>query len=193
MSQGTAHTILVCGVSGVGKTRLLEDVIRFLPSAVIWRASGIIGAARNILDPETLRTLPPGEILRSQALLVQGFEAQRRASPRSLVLLDAHSIIDADAGFIEIPVEVAARFMPSGILHVSDEPARILERRLADTKRVRPVRSLAQLTEYQRRSIAACEGYSVALRVPMIEVRSGEGESSTRAIQAIITAPSRTV
>ena len=192
MSTPVAHTILVCGISGVGKTRLLNDVLKSLPSAVLWRASEIIGAARNVLDPETLRTLPATEILRSQALLIRGFEALRRAFPNTLVLLDAHSVIDADTGYIEIPVEVVRRFVLSGILHVSDEPARILKRRIADTERVRPVRSLVHLVEYQLRSRAACEGYSAALNVPLIEVRSGEVEASTRAIQAIIAASSRT-
>jgi adenylate kinase len=192
MSRRVGQTILVCGISGVGKTTLLDDAIKFLPSAVVWRASEIIGAARNILDPEALRTLPAGEILQSQALLVRGFETQRRAFPDSLVLLDAHSVIDSDNGLIEIPVEVAARFVPSGILHVSDEPARIQERRITDTKRVRPTRSLGQLIEYQRRSIAACGGYSAALNVPLIEVRSGDIDGFTKAIQRVVAKPSCT-
>jgi adenylate kinase len=192
MSQCIGQTILVCGISGVGKTRLLDDVVKLLPSVVVWRASEIIGAARNILDPEALRTLPAGEILQSQVLLVQGFEVQRREFPDSLVLLDAHSVIDSDNGLIEIPIEVAAHFMPTGILHVSDEPARILERRLADTKRVRPARSLGQLTEYQRRSIAVCEGYSVALDVPLIEIRSGDIGGFTKAIRSVVARSPRT-
>lgn len=192
MSQRIGKTILVCGISGVGKTKLLDDVVKLLPSSVVWRASEIIGAARNILDPETLRTLPAGEILQSQLLLVHGFDVQRRAFPDSLVLLDAHSVIDSDNGFIEIPIEVATHFAPSGILHVSDEPSRILERRLADTKRVRPARSLGQLTGYQRRSIAVCEGYSVALNVPLIEIRSGDVDGFTEAIWSVVARSPRT-
>jgi len=192
MTEPVAQTILVCGISGVGKTRLLDDIVKLLPSALVWRASEIIAGARNILDPERLRTLPPTEILRSQALLIQGFEAQRRAFPLSLVLLDAHSVIDADTGFIEIPVEVVEHFSPSAILNVTADPAHILEQRMADTTRVRPVRSLAQLMEYQRRSIAACQGYSAALSAPLFEVRSGDVEASIRAIHAVDSAASRT-
>lgn len=192
MTGRIGYTILVCGVSGVGKTKLLNEVPRFLPSVAVWRASEIIGAARNILDPEVLRTLPTEEILQSQSLLVQGFEVQRREFPGLLVLLDAHSVIDSDSGFIEIPVDVAARFAPSGILHVSDDPPRILERRIADTRRIRPTRTVDQLREYQRRSVEVCEGYRDALKVPLIEVRSGNIDGFINAIQSVVTMPPRT-
>jgi adenylate kinase len=187
MNKQDAITILVCGISGVGKTRLLECLTNYFPLSVTWRASEIIGSARNIIDPETLRTLPRGEIQQSQELLIQGFKARREAFPDVLVLLDAHSVIDAERGLVDIPVEIAAHLAPSGIIHVSDDIARILQHRLADTKRVRPMRSIAQLTQYQLRSIASCERYSAALHIPLIEVRSGDMEAFTKAVQQIVT------
>jgi len=187
MKRSTTHTIFICGISGVGKTKLIESVIDRFPSAVTWRASEIIGQARKVTDSETLRKLAPGEIQQSQELLLQGFLARRGALPDALVLLDAHSVIDTESGFIDIPVRVIAGLAPSGIIHVSDDVARISERRLADPSRVRPERSLGQLAEYQQRSIALCERYSAALDLPLVEVRSGDWEAFAETIRDLST------
>jgi adenylate kinase len=185
MIEPLGLTILVIGVSGVGKTRTLEGAVARIPESVTWRASEIIGAARDTLDPEELRKLPLNEIRRSQELLVQGFSARRKSSPHLLVLLDAHSVIDTEVGLADIPVEVASGLAPSGIIHVSDDVDRILQRRLYDQHRVRPSRSLEQLCEYQRRSIASCKLYSAILRVPLIEVRSGDIDGFVSAVSGI--------
>jgi adenylate kinase len=187
MIERRTPTILVFGVSGVGKTQTLDRVVAQLPGSVTWRASEIIGVARNTLDPEALRKLPLDEIRRSQELLLQGFTERRSASPNLLVLLDAHSVIDTESGLVDIPVEVAARLGPSGIIHVSDDVARILERRLGDQQRVRPARSLGQLEEYQQRSVASSRLYSATLGVPLIEVRSGDRDAFMEAVRRIGT------
>jgi adenylate kinase len=190
MSRQGAPTILVCGISGVGKTKLLERAIDSFPSAVIWRAAEIIGNARDVIDPEALRNLPIGEIQQNQKLLVKGFNARRKALPEGLVFLDAHSVIDSENGLIDIPFEVARHLHPAGIIHISDDVPRILERRTADKNRVRPVRSLAQLTEYQQRSIASCERYSVGLNVPIFQVVSGDVPAFKSAVQEILASGS---
>src|SRR5580704_17600695 len=106
MSGSHGSTIMVCGIAGVGKTHLIHAALGRLPSGLTWRASEIIGEARKTRDPERLRALPADDIRRSQELLVDGFEARRRALPDNLVLLDAHSVIDSDDGLFEIPVDI---------------------------------------------------------------------------------------
>ncbi len=187
MIERPGHTILVFGVSGVGKSHTLEKAAARLPESATWRASEIIGAARNTLDPESLRRLPLDEIRRSQDLLIQGFSTHRKSFPNLLVLLDAHSVIDTEVGLTDIPVEVASGLAPLGMIHVSDDVARILERRANDQHRVRPSRSFDQLEEYQRRSIASCKLYSVTLNVPLVEVRSGDIDAFVKAVRGIAT------
>lgn len=185
MIDRAAVTILVFGISGVGKTTLLESALQRFPAAHVWRASDIIGIARHEPDPEKLRTLPLDEIRLNQELLVRGFEARRREFAESLVLLDAHSVLDTEAGLIDIPVEVVSAFIPSGIIHVSDQIEQIQARRLADSARARPQRSLIELREYQERSMAACERFKSALEIPLIYVRAGEAGAFVAAIARI--------
>src|SRR5258705_10790450 len=116
MIASSGVTILVCGISGVGKTSLIQSSTKDFPNALRWRASDIIAQAREMSDPERLRLLPPLELLRSQELLVEGFRAHRELFPSELVILDAHSVIDTDEGFFQVPVEVVSRLSPSGIV-----------------------------------------------------------------------------
>ena len=178
-------TILVFGISGVGKTSLIQSSVKDFPNALRWRASDIISQAREMSDPERLRLLPPAELMRSQELLVEGFRARRKLSPSELVILDAHSVIDTDGGFFEVPVEVVSQLAPAGIVHVATEVAQIASQRTSDHSRVRPTRSAAQLAEYQARSIRACEQYSEALEIPLIHVNVGNGADFIHAIDVI--------
>ena len=185
MKDGTTVTILVCGVSGVGKTALLTRVGDQMPQALVWRASELIGEARRTLDPEALRAMSAEEIQHSQDLLVHGICVRRASHPDRLVLLDAHSVIDSDAGLIDVPVEVIARLHPSGIIHVSDDVAGIVKRRQADVTRVRPLRSVSELEAYQRRSLAACKRYEIELGIPLFEITSGDTAGMISAIERI--------
>jgi adenylate kinase len=185
MSRQVACTLFVCGIAGVGKTRLLHDTQDQVPEAIVWRAGEIIAEARSTANPEMSRNLPPEEIQRSQELLISGFNARRRQFPLSLVLLDGHSVIDTEIGLFDIAVDVVERLNPSGIIHVEDDESKILKRRLADLERVRPMRSLEQLIEYQKRSVARCILYQKALAIPLIHVRSGDAANFIDAIRRI--------
>lgn len=186
MSESGGRTVLVCGVSGVGKTHLIQSSLCQLPGALSWRASEMIGDARETADPERLRTLSMDEIRYSQELLVEGFKIRRRAHPGDLVLLDAHSVIDSDHGLVEIPADIVAHLELSGIIHVSDDIDRIVERRLMDRKRVRPTRTRDHLDTYQARSLKVCQSYQDALGIPLVQIRSGAIVSFIKAIDEII-------
>jgi adenylate kinase len=180
-------TILVFGISGVGKTRLIARAKDQLMPVLTWRASEMIGEARQISNSEDLRRLPVNQLLASQELLVRGFEVRRRSNPDALVILDAHSVIDADGGLVEIAIDVVARLHPAGLIHVGDTAAHIQQRRDADIARPRPVRNAAELEHYQERSLDMCRRYSEALLVPLIEVISGDEQAFIRAIRRIVT------
>ena len=179
-------TILVFGISGVGKTRLIQQTRERLLPVLTWRASEMIGEARKISDGEALRRLPVDELQASQELLVSGFEIRRRASPDQLVIVDAHSVIDADSGLFEIAIDIVSRLYPAGFIHVGDAAERIWQRRDADTARPRPLRSVAELSHYQERSVEACRRYRDALQVPLIEVMSGDDQGFIDAVRRIV-------
>lgn len=183
-------TILVFGISGVGKTRLIQRAKEQLMPALTWRASEMIGEARQISNSEDLRRLPVNELQASQELIVTGFTARRRANPDELVILDAHSVIDADSGLLEIEIDVVARLYPAGLIHVADTAAHIQQRRDADLAHPRPARNVVQLDYYQKRSLDMCRRYSEALLVPLVEVISGDEQAFVRAVRRIVKSAS---
>jgi len=186
LASGASPTVVVCGIAGVGKSSLISSALAQFPMATSWRASEIIGVARGIEDPEMLRALPANEILLNQELLVKGYRELRRTYPDVLVLLDAHSIVDSESGLIEIPSVVVGELGPVCIIHIYDNVDRILERRLADKGRTRPARSPEQLSEYQQRSIAACDRYSESLHVPVAHISSGDVEGFAKVIRECV-------
>jgi len=185
MNPLTSATILVCGVAGVGKTRLIRAVIRQSTDVVTWSAGEIIAEARHVTDAEVLRKLPEAEMERSQELLVNGYEARRSVTPNVLILLDGHSVIDTDGGLFEIAINVVGRLGVTGLIHVRETVEKILAHRRDDATRVRPERSALEIEHYQSRSIKQCEIYSVALQLPLYQVQSGDVEGMYRAVQLI--------
>jgi adenylate kinase len=164
--------VFVCGVSGVGKTRLIRQVLPQLQEAVSWTASEIIGEARQNTDPEYLRTLPVNELARSQELLVRAFRDRVDAANAAIVLLDGHSVLDTNEGFFQIDTAIIRRLNPVTFIHIEEHVERIFERRGSDLRKPRPPRTIEQLHDYQDRSRAACRGYANALGRQMIQLYS---------------------
>ncbi|MGH8143885.1 MAG: AAA family ATPase [Steroidobacteraceae bacterium] len=191
MNSLSGRLILVCGVAGVGKTRLIKSTVERDPTRVVWSAGEIIGEARRIDHRDLLRTLPADELMHSQELLVRGIQARRVATPDAIVLLDGHSVIDTDQGLFDVPLDIVRRLAPMGVIYVSDRVEQILERRRADAARARPERSLAQLSEYQDRSIARCRDYQKGLTIPLSVVTSGDEEGFDRAVGSMLEASRR--
>jgi adenylate kinase len=177
--------IVVCGISGVGKTWRVAEALRSLPRALTWTASEIIGTERQNQDTEYLRSLPTDEINRSQEMLVAGFERRLNAQDCDLVLLDAHSVIDSAAGFHDIPVDVFRRLKPSGFVHLSDSVEAIHQRRRNDHKKQRPQRTLVELEVYQYRSLGNCRHYGAELSVSVAELHAIDTEAFLTALRRL--------
>lgn len=185
MNARMKQVVMVCGISGVGKTRLIRQVLPDLPETLTWTASEIIGEARRNTDPEYLRTLPADELARSQEMLVRGFRHRWDETIATLILLDAHCVLDTDEGLFEIDTGIIRRLDPVSFIHVEEHVEQILERRTADTRKRRPDRSLQQLRDYQDRSRQACEGFAQALHRPMIQIHSADAAGFLAAIHQL--------
>jgi adenylate kinase len=177
--------IVVCGISGVGKTWRVADALRSLPHAVTWTASEIIGTERQNQDTEYLRSLPTDEINRSQEMLVAGFGRRLAAQDCDLVLLDAHSVIDSAAGLHDIPVDVFRRLTPRGFVHLSDFVESIHQRRRNDHKKQRPDRTLSELEVHQDRSLGNCRQYGAELGVPVVPLHETDTETFLTALRGL--------
>jgi len=182
--------LFVCGISGVGKTHLIRQVLPELQHAVSWTAGEMIGEARENADPEYLRTLPQNELIQSQELLVRSFRRRLDETTAALILLDAHCVLDTEEGFFEIDTGVIRRLDPMAFIHIEDHVERILERRTADTRKRRPARNAEQLHDYQERSRRVCEAFALALHRPMIQIYSDDTVGFLAAIHEV-TRPHR--
>lgn len=168
------QVVLVCGVSGVGKTRLIRSFLASGADAATLSAGAIIADARKIQDPEFLRRLPADELLQSQELLIAGFRKLRPSLSQRLLILDVHTLIDNGRELYVIPDAVFSALEPNGIVHVQANPDSIALQRQLDVGRVRPVRSTQELADCQQRSAHRAEQIAEFLGIWSATVLSGD-------------------
>ena len=164
------------GVSGVGKSWMISNVAKNQDDFAQISASKLIKEAANdpLMKSEALRTVGAVGIDKNQNLLVLSFNKYLSTTEKSKILFDGHSVIDTDTGFFEIDVTVIQSIAPSTIIFVWDDPNKILIRRTRDSSRVRPVRTVEEIENYQSIALNVCKKYSTKLNIPLIKIRSGD-------------------
>lgn len=161
--------LLVTGVSGVGKTtvidkyRKIHDFQYLSASTLISNASGISHSSES---GERLRT---SDIDENQIKLLDGFH-ESRDPERNCVVVDGHTVIDSPSGFIYIDPKIFQEMNATCIVTLVGSPVEILDRRKYDRSRVRPERSLEQIENYQREAILHASLISWELGIPVINI-----------------------
>lgn len=162
-------TIIIIGVSGVGKSTLIRSVVSEIPSCRHVQASQLLKDALKA-HTEELRL---GQVLDNQKVLIEAFQ-RVRVLTEDVILLDAHCIIDSDRGVEIIPELVFRSLEPRGFVEVWDEPGAVVLRRVLDAKRVRPARDEVAIREHQTLSSETVEQYAGQIGVPLFRVQSGD-------------------
>jgi adenylate kinase len=181
--------IFIAGVSGVGKSRLLQSWASAHSEARVLSAGRIIGEARERLDPEFLRALSTEELTRSQQLLVAGFEQMRTTLTADLIVLDGHVLIERPSGeFYEIPTQTFCELGVHGIVHLENDVATIVGRRIGDSKRARPLRSAEELGAYQQASRVRAQRVADELGV-WLRVQSSDDAAALEQVLATSGTP----
>ncbi len=158
--------ILVTGISGVGKTHLLEQFLRRHPSFVRLGASALLHRARHNID-----NLDTASAAENQRFLMQALtNAMHEARPRTLV--DGHAVIETRNGVYEVPDMVVVSLRPQLIATVFDEDEASLENR----RRQKGRQSFLPLSQLQTAEIERSRRWSKVLEVPFALVRSGAVE-----------------
>jgi adenylate kinase len=159
----------VVGVSGVGKSALLEDARRRLGFRHL-QASELIKAERRErkAEPVARDLLRDGNIDDNQAILISGF--MRYAPESGLVVLDGHTVIDTPGGLVTLSPSVFSAIDVSRFVVVVDDVENIELRRLSDTRRAKPIRSHEELAEHQNRSVLGAYRAALATSVQLFVV-----------------------
>lgn len=171
MTSGPQLSILF-GLSGVGKTTMGRAVIERNAGVSHVSASDLLKAAHSQTGEE-LRTAKRDRLVANQGALADALRAWPFPVGTNHVLLDAHSVIDNDRVLVDIPISAIAPLSPNRLIFISDDPAAIAGRRRSDTRQ-RPIRTPEELDSHQNRSWAVCQGFSEAMRVPLLRIRSGD-------------------
>lgn len=156
--------ILVVGPSGVGKSTLCDLFVQQSESAVHLQASSFVKHGGEP-DPD-------------QTGLTAAIRREVDGRPEAVALVDGHLVIRGK----RIPLEAIRILAPSGLIVVTDDPAEIVQRRLA----VRPAEDADQIEEEQADEVAFARELSVELDVPVLVVDEASMERFAAAVKQIV-------
>ena len=177
------------GIAGVGKTTLLDMVVRILQDKgkrvnVISFGTAMLEAALDsgITNRDELRHLPAAEQER-----LQDIAAQRIAdADGDLVIVDTHAFVNTRFGYYPgLPRRVLRLIMPTSYISVSAKPEEIYRRRVNDSTRRRDrisVSDIKQEMDMQAAMVSAC---AVLSGSPVKMVINRDGGVSTAANDVI--------
>jgi adenylate kinase len=168
------RTILVLGLSGVGKSSLIRRaaetrIVLYLTASDLIKT----GLARRA-EQATSEELRKGAVLDNQQVLSEEFRLAVSRTDRELVIFDGHNVIDTPTRLLEIPSGVLSQLGPDVVIFVEDDPTHIAARRAADTARIRPPRTPQELALHQALAKSNAQMLAANLAAPFHAVRSGD-------------------
>jgi adenylate kinase len=176
----------VFGLSGVGKSWLISRysrahaVLHVQASQLLRDAKAAMSGA--VVTSEELRT---GAVLDNQQLLIRAF-GTARANAVTPIIFDGHCLVDTGSQLIEIPTEVIEALSVSGLVFVQSDVHKIEARRRSDTTRIRPSRSVEEISLHQQRADSLCKEYAKRLNLDLYIVDAGDECSFAMAITSIL-------
>ena len=185
--MGIAKVIAVFGLSGVGKSTILQRVMAESGGlAAVVNAGDLIGRRTlNNKSGETLRLLPAEDIQHNQEILVDELARERTTIGTQVLLLDGHCVIYNGDQLVPIPIEIIERLELAVLVFLQEEAEKIRARRLSDEKRTRPDLSSTELDKQQRHALDVCRSYESQLGLPLVIVTSGQWQSIARVVDEV--------
>lgn len=178
-----APTLILFGVSGVGKTTAATRMLERFPAWLHFQASTLLRSALN-QSGESLRTAEPKQIASNQHALAAALAGARASFPGRPVIIDAHSVIDNDETLVPLPLETFSALQPIAIAFLA-APAEEISRRRKLDPRGRPSRNAKQISAYQDLAEVVARDHARTLGVPFVEVVSPNLEPLYKVIEQI--------
>jgi adenylate kinase len=157
------ENIAIFGVSGVGKSTLIEHFIANDSSWTHLQAGQLIRSELKNIDHDKLRLEGNEAILKNQYLMIDAFWREIENQKLTKVIFDGHSIIDTGTEILNIPEDVIKALKPTKLLFIKVEPSIILDKRSKDTNRDRPLLSEEVINKQQEQAIKQFSTYGEAL------------------------------
>lgn len=158
---------LIVGLSGVGKSYLINKLLSLDSSFVHFSAGSLIKKRLQVVDRDSLKALGASEILQNQYVLVDQFNEEIKSiSTSNTVLFDVHTLIETKGGIIDVPFDIFDRLRPSRMFFLYANPEDISSRRAHDESRERITQPTAELAHLQGYSENTARGYSSKLDIP---------------------------
>lgn len=167
--------VVVTGISGVGKSWMLKRAFGSANVQVL-SASDLISEEikkKAEIEPVPKDQLRERDISANQRSLSDGF-ARSIDPTASVVLLDAHVVIDTPSGLTLIPSEVFKLIGPDLIVFVSGDAEKISVQRSNDLTRRRPRRSPTELSLQQTIAHDRAAELAQHLGVSFATVKAGD-------------------
>ncbi|MFI5343332.1 MAG: adenylate kinase [Chlamydiales bacterium] len=152
-------TIILVGIPGVGKSSILQEVVRQIPTVLVinYGDTMLEEASSEGITRDLLRKMP----LKEQQQI--GIKAARKIVQQEtdgIVIIDTHALIRTNTGFFPgLPLDVLEILSPIAYALVECSPQIILERRGQDSSRMRDDETKEELQAHQdltRSFLTAC-------------------------------------
>lgn len=168
--------IFVAGLSKSGKTTRSVYVAERLPALQYISVSQLLRSSSAILPVATLVDGLVNQEIAAAVLL-----AQPRTHAHQII--DGHALIETMAGPLLVPDAFFESVSPDLLIHVRDNPHKILQRRQPNTSSVGEIEALAALEQ------AACERIAARLRIPLLTADSSSLAKFCAEIEHRLTKP----
>lgn len=172
------------GISGVGKSHLGRRIAAARPDVLHLVASALLKDAHQATG-EALRTASADAVTSNQNVLADMVNQVATRRPHDAIVLDAHSVIDNDAGLVPVPYEAIEPIGLSAFLFLRDDPAAIVERR-RDPSRRRPNRSVAELATQQELAQKLCADYARLSKGKFAVLDGAKQEDALRSVLELL-------
>ncbi|HLH45366.1 MAG TPA: adenylate kinase [bacterium] len=183
--------VIVAGINGVGKTTVLNTMLKLLPPDLkvnVFNYGDVMLeiAKRNgwVAGRDDLRKLPLSkQLLLQEEAAEKLFDQARQGN----VVVDTHALITTKNGFLPgLPKWVIETLQPDVIVLVEALPEEILKRRLNDTMRVRDDQStVEEIRLFLELNRSAAISSAVFVGASVLIVRNVEGDATQAASKIV--------